>query len=60
MLADCMAPAPNDAVLENLAAGKTREAGAEYARYVLDVAVAFGRCNEKMAGLRAFFGTSGK
>lgn len=58
LLKDCQAPASDELVLEYLAKGQTRKAGAEYVRYTLDVLAAFNRCNEKMAGLRAFFGAN--
>lgn len=59
LLADCQPPAVNEAVLPALMAGSTREAGAEYVRYVLEVDAALDRCNERMAALRAWAATAG-
>lgn len=59
LLTDCEPPAVNEAVLPALMAGRTREAGAEYVRYVLEVDAALDRCNERMAGLRAWAATAG-
>ena len=54
LLLDCEAPKINEAVLPALASGRTREAGAEYVRYVLEVEAALDRCNERMTALRAW------
>lgn len=60
LLEDCQAPAINEALLPALMAGRTREAGAEYVRYVLEVDQAIDRCNERMAALRAWAATMGQ
>lgn len=60
LLEDCQGPAINEALLPALMAGRTREAGAEYVRYVLEVDAALDRCNERMAALRAWAATVGQ
>ncbi len=59
LLEDCAPPPVNEAVLPALAHGRAREAGAEYVRYVFEVDAALGRCNERMAALRAWAATAG-